>query len=81
MRFRQQFSRPFSAITAAITTTFFFSLPLDAQQSVAGGESGFDTSIEAIEPIDAKVSLSLAGEKPADISKGVPKDVEMDLSS
>jgi hypothetical protein len=42
-----------------------------AQSSVAGGQSGYDESIEAIEPTNQKLSLSLAGESPADISRFV----------
>lgn len=40
-----------------------------AQESSFGGETGYDTSLQAIEPGPQKLSLSLAGEYPADISR------------
>lgn len=42
-----------------------------AQGSSFGGETGFDESLEAIEPGAQKLSLSLAGDYPADISRYV----------
>ena len=38
-------------------------------QSVAGGESGFDTSLEAIVPQDTPRSVGLGGSDPADIAR------------
>ena len=40
-----------------------------SSQSVAGGQSGYDESIEAIEPTDEPVSVGLAGSDPADIGR------------
>ncbi len=40
-------------------------------EPVAGGQSGFDSSIKAIEPDNQKLSLSLAGKQPVDISRFV----------
>ena len=37
--------------------------------SVSGGQSGYDESIEAIEPADEPVRVGLAGEDPADIAR------------
>ena len=34
----------------------------------AGGQSGYDESLDAISPSDEAVSIGLAGEDPADIS-------------
>lgn len=43
---------------------------LSAQDaSVSGGSSGYDATLEAIEPSNINLSLSLAGEVPADISR------------
>jgi len=40
-----------------------------AANTVSGGESGYDKTIDAIEPSDQKLSISLAGETLADISR------------
>lgn len=40
-----------------------------AAQSVAGGESGYDTSLEAIVPEDTPRSVGLGGSDPADIAR------------
>jgi len=47
-----------------------FTLPSSAlAQSVAGGQSGYDETIEAIEPANEPVSVGLAGADPADIGR------------
>ena len=47
-----------------------FALPSMAQtSSVAGGQSGYDETLEAISPTDEPVRVGLAGEDPADIGR------------
>jgi len=45
-----------------------FAIPIQAQ-NIAGGQSGFDTTLTAIEPVNERVGISLAGEDPADIDR------------
>ncbi len=53
----------FAALTA-------FSFSAIAQTSaVSGGQSGYDESLEAIEPTDEPVKIGLAGDDPADIAR------------
>ncbi|MDT0630863.1 S9 family peptidase [Rubrivirga sp. S365] len=40
-----------------------------ARAQVAGGESGYDAGIEAVEPTDEQVAVGLAGADPADIGR------------
>jgi len=40
-----------------------------AQQNAAGGHSGYDASLAAIEPKDEPVKVGLAGEDPADVGR------------
>jgi len=40
-----------------------------AQDATAGGQSGYDESLEAITPQDEAVSIGLAGDDPADIAR------------
>ena len=49
---------------------FAASLSLSAPaQGAAGGESGYDKSIAAIEPTDEPIRVGLAGDDPADIAR------------
>ena len=61
----------FSIVTAICVGTSLMLPSAFGQSSVAGGQSGYDESIDAIEPVNQKLSLSLAGESPADISRFV----------
>ncbi len=42
---------------------------LSLAQNVAGGQSGYDKSISAIEPTDEPIQVGLAGDDPADIGR------------
>lgn len=58
---------------------FAFSLLLSAfcapsLAQVAGGQSGYDQSLDAITPTSGKMSISLAGETPVDISRFILAD-------
>jgi dipeptidyl aminopeptidase/acylaminoacyl peptidase len=43
--------------------------PAPAHAQIAGGQSGYDTSLEAIEPTNEPVTVGLAGADPADIGR------------
>lgn len=47
---------------------FLVAVPVRAQNT-AGGQSGYDTTLVAIEPTGERVSISLAGADPADIDR------------
>lgn len=51
-----------------VVVSFLLS-PLANAQTAFGGKSGFDKDLEAIEPGPQNLSLSMAGEYPADISR------------
>jgi len=52
-----------------ILLIMFLSLNISATDSASGGEAGYDKNLDAIEPSDEKLSISLAGDSPADISR------------
>ena len=41
----------------------------NSQESLSGGQSGYDQTIKAISPTNEKIGISLAGVMPADISR------------
>ena len=59
------------ALTASRVFCLLFALlpTFVTAQSIAGGESGFDTSLEAIEPQDPVVNVGLGGSDPANIAR------------
>ena len=56
-------------ISVTLLITLSMSLNAFAQQAVSGGAAGFDESLSAIEPGAEALSLSPAGDYPADISR------------
>ncbi len=52
-----------------ISSSMLLSVETTAEQAISGGESGYDKNLAAMEPSGERLSVSLAGEYPADISR------------
>lgn len=56
-------------ILSGAAAGFAFTPAFAQTSSVSGGQSGFDETLEAIEPTDEAVQVGLAGEDPSDIAR------------
>jgi dipeptidyl aminopeptidase/acylaminoacyl peptidase len=60
---------PLPARASLTLAVLALQLPARAHAQLAGGQSGYDTTLEAIEPTNEPVSVGLAGADPADIGR------------
>ena len=56
-------------ITLVLAGSASLGLQAGALAQTAGGQSGYDETLEAVSPSDEAVSIGLAGEDPADIAR------------
>ncbi|MGL1957326.1 MAG: prolyl oligopeptidase family serine peptidase [Colwellia sp.] len=66
---KTNFGKAFSLLIISVCVFSCANVSKNNIESVAGGQSGYDKNLKAIEPSSEAISVSLAGENPADISR------------